>query len=166
MLNEALINDVLDEAMSYGADFAELYVEQTQTQSMDLVGGKVDKANRGQDFGIGIRLFQGTNSVYGYTNDASRDNLLKTTREIASALIGPVLKKPLNLVRQNIMNQHLVQTDLNDVPASRRVEKLRQISQVIKDYHPSISQSAAGLSERKQHVLIANTEGTLVEDTL
>ena len=165
MLNEALINDVLDEAMSYGADFAELYVEQTQTQSMDLVGGKVDKANRGQDFGIGIRLFQGTNSVYGYTNDASRDNLLKTTREIASALIGPVLKKPLNLVRQNIMNQHLVQTDLNDVPASRRVEKLRQISQVIKDYHPSISQSAAGLSERKQHVLIANTEGTLVEDT-
>ena len=32
MLNEALINDVLDEAMSYGADFAELYVEQTQTQ--------------------------------------------------------------------------------------------------------------------------------------
>ena len=61
MLNEALINDVLDEAMSYGADFAELYVEQTQTQSMDLVGGKVDKANRGKDFGIGIRLFKGTN---------------------------------------------------------------------------------------------------------
>ena len=95
MLNEALINDVLDEAMSYGADFAELYVEQTQTQSMDLVGGKVDKANRGQDFGIGIRLFQGTNSVYGYTNDASRDNLLKTTRENCLCSNRPCVKKTI-----------------------------------------------------------------------
>ena len=50
MLNEALIKDVLDEAMSLGADFAEIYVEQTESQSIDMVGGKVDKANRGQDY--------------------------------------------------------------------------------------------------------------------
>ena len=35
MLNEAIINEDLDEAMSYGADFADLYVAQTQTQSME-----------------------------------------------------------------------------------------------------------------------------------
>ena len=52
MLNEALIKDVLDEAMSLGADFAEIYVEQTESQSIDMVGGKVDKANRGQDYGL------------------------------------------------------------------------------------------------------------------
>lgn len=165
MLNEALIKDVLDEAMSLGADFAEIYVEQTESQSIDMVGGKVDKANRGQDYGVGIRLFQGTNSVYGYTNDSSRENLLKTAREIASALVGEVISKPLNLVRQNIINQHIIQTDLSEVPASRRVEKMRQVSDTIKHYHESISQSAVALSEKKQHVLIANTEGTLVEDT-
>ena len=113
MLNEALIKDVLDEAMSLGADFAEIYVEQTESQSIDMVGGKVDKANRGQDYGVGIRLFQGTNSVYGYTNDSSRENLLKTAREIASALVGEVIRKPLNLIRQNIINQHIIQTDLS-----------------------------------------------------
>ena len=165
MLNEALIKDVLDEAMSLGADFAEIYVEQTESQSIDMVGGKVDKANRGQDYGVGIRLFQGTNSVYGYTNDSSRENLLKTAREIASALVGEVIRKPLNLVRQNIINQHIIQTDLSEMPASRRVEKMRQVSDTIKHYHESISQSAVALSEKKQHVLIANTEGTLVEDT-
>ncbi|MDE5977525.1 MAG: TldD/PmbA family protein [Turicibacter sp.] len=165
MLNEQLIKDVLDEAMSFGADFAEIYVEQTKSQSIDMVGGKVDKANRGEDYGVGIRLFQGTNSVYGYTNDSSRENLLKTAREIAAALIGDVRTKPVNLTRQNIINQHIIQTDLNEVPASRRVEKLRQISETIKNYHESISQSSVGLSEKKQHVLIANTEGTFVEDT-
>ena len=165
MLSEVLIKDVLDEAMSLGADFAEIYVEQTESQSIDMIGGKVDKANRGQDYGVGIRLFQGTNSVYGYTNDSSRENLLKTAREIASALVGEVITKPINLTRHNIVNQHIIQTDLNDVPASRRIDKMRQVSEAIKNYHESISQSAVGLSEKKQHVLIANTEGTLVEDT-
>ena len=165
MLSEVLIKDVLDEAMSLGADFAEIYVEQTESQSIDMIGGKVDKANRGQDYGVGIRLFQGTNSVYGYTNDSSRENLLKTAREIASALVGEVITNPINLTRHNIVNQHIIQTDLNDVPASRRIDKMRQVSEAIKNYHESISQSAVGLSEKKQHVLIANTEGTLVEDT-
>ena len=165
MLSEVLIKDVLDEAMSLGADFAEIYVEQTESQSIDMIGGKVDKANRGQDYGVGIRLFQGTNSVYGYTNDSSRENLLKTAREIASALVGEVITKPINLTRHNIVNQNIIQTDLNDVPASRRIDKMRQVSEAIKNYHESISQSAVGLSEKKQHVLIANTEGTLVEDT-
>lgn len=148
MLSEVLIKDVLDEAMSLGADFAEIYVEQTESQSIDMIGGKVDKANRGQDYGVGIRLFQGTNSVYGYTNDSSRENLLKTAREIASALVGEVITKPINLTRHNIVNQHIIQTDLNDVPASRRIDKMRQVSEAIKNYHESISQSAVGLSEK------------------
>lgn len=165
MLSEILIKDVLDEALAFGADFAEIYVEQTQSQAIDMIGGKVDKANRGEDYGIGIRLFQGTNSVYGYTNDSSRENLLKTAREIASALVSEMRTKPINLTRQNIITQHLIQQDLNDVPASRRVDKMRQVSEIIKNYHESITQSSVGLSEKKQHVLIANTEGTLVEDT-
>ena len=165
MLSEILIKDVLDEALSFGADFAEIYVEQTQSQAIDMIGGKVDKANRGEDYGIGIRLFQGTNSVYGYTNDSSRENLLKTARDIASALMGEMRTQPINLTRQNIITQHLIQQDLNDVPASRRVDKMRQVSEIIKNYHESITQSSVGLSEKKQHVLIANTEGTLVEDT-
>ena len=135
MLSEILIKDVLDEALSFGADFAEIYVEQTQSQAIDMIGGKVDKANRGEDYGIGIRLFQGTNSVYGYTNDSSRENLLKTAREIASALMGEMRTQPINLTRQNIITQHLIQQDLNDVPASRRVDKMRQVSEIIKNYH-------------------------------
>lgn len=165
MLCESLIKDVLDEAMSYGADFAEIYVEHMESQSISMIGGKVDKANRGQDYGVGIRLFQGTNSVYGYTNDSSRDNLLKTAREIASAFLGDIITKPINLTRQHVINQHVVKLDLNDVPASQRIAKMRQMSNIIKNYHESINQSSIALSEKKQHILIANTEGTLVEDT-
>lgn len=40
MLNEALIKDVLDEAMSLGADFAEIYVEQTESNPLIWLAAK------------------------------------------------------------------------------------------------------------------------------
>lgn len=164
MLNERLIKDVLDEALSMGADFAEIFVEQTQSQSITMISHKVDKANRGQDFGIGIRLFQGIHSVYGYTNDATRDNLLKTARTLAAALMGENRVASLNLSREEIINQHVIKYNLQDIPASKRIEKMRRVSETINGYHPSISQSTVNLLEKQQNVLIANTEGLLVED--
>jgi len=165
MLNELLIKDVLDEALSTGADFAEIFVEQKESQSLMMISDKVDKANLGQDFGIGIRLFQGIRSVYGYTNDGTRDNLLKTAKTLATALSGSVQTGAIDLTRQEVLNQHLTKYDLNEIPAKNRIAKMRQVSETIKNYHPLISQSRVNLLENKQHVLIANTEGLLVEDT-
>jgi len=165
MLNELLIKDVLDEAVSTGADFAEIFVEQKESQSLLMISHKVDKANLGRDFGIGIRLFQGTNSVYGYTNDPSRDNLLKTAKTLAAALSGAVVIKPIDLTRQEIINQHLIKYDLHEIPAKTRIDKMRYCSEIITKYDSRISQSKVNLSEKKQHVLIANTEGLLIEDT-
>ena len=46
--------------------------------------------------------------------------------------MGEMRTQPINLTRQNIITQHLIQQDLNDVPASRRVDKMRQVSEIIK----------------------------------
>ena len=82
----------------------------------------------------------------------TRDNLLKTAREIASALVGDIITKPLNLVRQNIINQHVIKTDLNEVPASLRMAKMRQVSETIKNYHESISQSSVLGYQKKNNM--------------
>ncbi|MGL4337359.1 MAG: TldD/PmbA family protein [Turicibacter sp.] len=165
MVDQSVIADVIFEALSSGADFAEIFIEDCETQSISMVGSKVDKANRGQDYGIGIRLFKQTNCVYGYTNDSSRENLLKTARELAAALKGDLIHTPLNLERDYILNQHLIQTDLHKVSAKQRIDKMRHASELIKKYDATISQSTVTLSESKQHILIANSEGKFVEDT-
>ena len=165
MLNDLLIKDVLDEGLSMGADFAEIFVEQTRSQSILMVSHKVDKVNQGQDFGVGIRLFKEHASVYGFTNDISRDNLLKTTKTLAAALIGKTQVKALDLTRKDVINRHFVKYDLSDIPAQDRVAKMRQASETMKNYHPLITQSTVNLMEKRQHVLIANTEGVLVEDS-
>ena len=77
MLSPAIAKDVIDHAMFLGADFAELFVEQSRTHSIELISNEIDKINGGIDFGIGIRLFFGTKVLYGYTNSTDKKELLK-----------------------------------------------------------------------------------------
>ena len=68
MLNSVTAKAVIDHALFLGADFAELFVEHHQTNTVQIASGEVDKVNSGIDFGIGIRLFFGHKVLYGYTN--------------------------------------------------------------------------------------------------
>ena len=167
MLNQLLIQDILDEGINRGADFAEIFVEDSESRTLSMVSSKLDSANRGQDFGIGIRLLCGVQAVYGYTNDPSRESLLKTVRTLAAALTSKsgAAVEALDLRRQEIVNRHLVTHDLNQVPSNRRLDVLRRASEKVKGYHESISQSSVSLMEKRQNILVANSEGVLAEDS-
>ena len=56
-----------------------------------MIDGKIESSLSGRDFGIGIRIFKDLYSVYGYTNDMTEENLLKTARKIAEAVKGEAL---------------------------------------------------------------------------
>jgi TldD protein len=99
LLSENVITDVLLAALSTGGDFAEIFMEDTYSTQIRMLDGAVDEAVSGRDFGVGIRIFQGWQSVYAYTNDVSREGLIKTAREAAAALRGVPAGKTVVLAR-------------------------------------------------------------------
>src|SRR5687768_12940043 len=86
MLNETLVQRVLQAALSEGGDFAELFVENKIIQNISMVGGKVDKARSGRDYGIGIRIFNGLDYLYTYTNNDSEDHLIEIATLLSQTL--------------------------------------------------------------------------------
>ena len=84
MFDTELANDILTLACDKGADFAEIFAENNQKSSISLINGRVEKVSGGIDSGLGLRLFKDGRVIYIYTNDMSRDNLLKMTAEAAS----------------------------------------------------------------------------------
>ena len=86
MLDKRVIEDVLYAALSRGGDFAEVFVEDKYNGSMKMVGGILESSISGRDYGVGIRIFDKYNSIYAYTNDSSRENLIKVAKEAAQAL--------------------------------------------------------------------------------
>ena len=71
---------VIDLALDHGADFCDLFVENTRTQNLRVKNNIVESVNQGIDFGVGIRLIYGTEVIYGYTNSADENELLRVAK--------------------------------------------------------------------------------------
>lgn len=161
----ALVQEVLSQALAKGADFAEIFVEERYRSSLSLLDSKMKDATSGRDFGAGIRAFYGTNAVYSYTNDLSRDGLLKAARTVADAgstdtpqaTVAPFQKVEASPVTQ-------AQIHPLEVPKSRKVEIIKQCDQYARAFDPLIQQVEVNLIEWVQRILVANSQGVLAED--
>jgi TldD protein len=85
MLNREIVSKVLQTAKAGGADWAELFMEDTITSSLRTLNGTLKDATGGNEYGAGIRVLYGTKVVYAYTNDCSESGLLEIAESIARA---------------------------------------------------------------------------------
>src|SRR5690625_3950828 len=91
MLETAVYSALLARARAAGADFAEVYVERWRRRHLRTVDARVAEATSGIQLGAGIRLFFGTDVIYGYTNsldERSLTGLLDSLAQLKGADTG------------------------------------------------------------------------------
>ena len=164
MLSQATIEKVLNAAVETGGDFAEIFVEDKTSSSFTMIGGILEKAVSGRDFGVGIRIFKGYFSVYAYTNDSSEDNLIKVARSASQAITGQKQDMVMDLRKMAIHNAHEIKILPNSLSKKHKVNWMRRAHEAASSYDPAITQTNISFNDYVQNVLIANTEGTYVED--
>src|SRR5690606_21497479 len=166
MLSPSVIEDVLTAALSTGGDFSEVFVEDRFSNNMTLQSGRLEKSISGRDFGVGIRIFKGLQSVYAYTNDFTKEGLIKAAKTAAQAIQGASSDKTtiIPLEKEIIQTAHPIELMPNSVEKTRKLAVLRKANDIVTSYHESISQAVIRLIDEEQNVLIANSEGKFVED--
>ena len=164
MLEKSLVEKILNEALSTGGDFAEIFVEKKNNCGLYMIDGKIESSLSGRDFGIGIRIFKDLYSVYGYTNDMTEENLLKTARKIAEAVKGTRADITINLLKQDIENYNKIEIYPETVLKKNKIDIMRRGYTAAKEYDFEISQVRVSYSDSKQNILVANSEGIWAED--
>lgn len=164
MLTERLVTDVMLAALSSGGDFAEIFMEDTYNTNIRMLNGTVEEGVSGRDYGVGIRIFQGFRSVYAYTNDASRENLMKVALEAAAALTGTPQLKSIVLARLGVEKFNPVRLEPRQIGQNDKVDIMRRAHTAASTYDQQISQVAINYLDTDQNVFIANSEGLMVED--
>ncbi len=166
MLNSVTAKAVIDHALFLGADFAELFVEHHQTNTVQIASGEVDNVNSGIDFGIGIRLFFGHKVLYGYTNSTDETELKRVTSLLAAKDKREQIASAgsLNLNRYPI--QHGCSMPLSkDANLDSKIAFLLKVDQAARAESEYISQFIGSVLQREQQVSIFNSEGLHVDDT-
>lgn len=164
MLKRSSVENIITAALETGADFAELYAERTEQGSIGMVNGRVETAQSGLSCGAGVRLFFGTQAIYGYANDMSEKNLIQIARGCAEAMKISVQHSRKNwreTVRPCINPIRILP---KNTAKSQKAEYLRLAAEAAKAYSPSITQTRTGFLEVSKHVLVANSEGIWGEE--
>jgi len=164
MLSQSTVNSILETATSRGAEFAEVFVEDSTSNNIALLDRKIDQINAGNAFGVGIRLIAGDEVYYGYSSDERDETLLNLTRNLAGSLQAGEPGNVRQFRPEAVADRHMVRKDPAAVSKHDRVDLLRRMDDLTRKHGEAIRQVAAGMAEKKRSVLIANSEGLWVED--
>ena len=149
MLKKSVVEHTLEAALETGADFAELYVEQTKRNHIAMVNGQVETALGGLDYGAGIRLFCGNRVIYAFVNDTSEENLVRTAREMASTVKGTHLLRLPDWKTRQWQNINPIFVLPDDVEKRKKADYLAAASAAAFAYDPAITQTRRRLGRRK-----------------
>jgi len=108
MLERNIIEKVLKEALTTNADFAEVFIEDKFQTDATLLSSKIQGVNNSKEFGIGVRVGKGYQSVYGYTNSPKEEDLLKLASDLAQSFPGEQVGIEFSLEEMKVGNLHPV----------------------------------------------------------
>ena len=165
LLEKKLIEELLEAGLSRGADFSEVFVENTQSSMLQSLSGRLEAVNSSKSFGIGIRVAKRYKTVYGYTNSKNPEDLHKLADDLSKSFDGEALTTRKPLMELEVGNRHGVQIKPNEVSLEEKVNYIKKAYKAAEEYDNAIKQVIVGLSDSTQEVLIANSEGRFVTET-
>lgn len=155
LVADSILRKVIDVALAKGADFAEVYVEDTRRRQFTYLGGRPERAISGHSLGAGIRLFSGTEQTYTYTNDLSEEGLLRAASQAAAALAAG---KPAVPVTPSAF-ETFGRNEYMRAGTEQQWDALRLMDQTARQYSSLITQVHAEMSETFKFVQVFNSEG-------
>ncbi len=162
MLSKNELQTLLGLGLETGADFSEIFLEDTYSGRISVNNGDVIAVSSGNTYGVGVRLLKGIDEVYGYANDTSYASIEKLMLTLRGSFDSePFKAKPLG-EKQPFVNNIKIPYDA--LTPKEKSQTLIELSNMIKDHDSKIIQAGATLIEWEQKVLIANSNGIYQDD--
>jgi len=158
---------ILDLAKARGADFAELFVEETRFSSLVLRDRKIESATAGTEFGIGVRMIWGSQVLYGHTSREDEDSLSRLVADLAAARPrnGAGLDLGATISGDAKYGQNLSKfVHPHDASKDGRLDALRLADETARSISSKVAQVSSSVLHRHSKIAIFNSEGLDVSD--
>ena len=155
---------VLKKTLSGGGEFADIFIERSTPFSVVCEDGKIEKVISGLDCGAGVRLINGRRTAYAYTNDVTTDSLLEIADAVRQTASTGDYYASIKLVRKNPKKDFPIKKSPETVSAADKVALVLQANTVARSLDRRIRQATVMYRENRQQVVIANSDGAMVED--
>ena len=160
MISKKLAIDVLNEALATGADYAEIFYEDSHTHGVSIENGKVEASNSNSLCGVGLRLLKNSQCVYGYTNDLSKKGLLALANSLSKSFNDKRLITVEKLDMIKAKNRNPVKHSYDDVPLEEKIALVKEgIDEINSLNDPRIVRTIGAFGDNIRFVAVFNSKG-------
>ncbi len=165
MISKNLATQVINEGLSTGCDFVEIFLEETESESISCDNDVIETVSNSTIYGAGIRLIKELKSVYGYTNDITRKGLMKLVTSLKASFQGERIKycsTPIKKMR--LSKKHNPKIPYSTYSKEQKIALLKRCALKM-NIDEKIVRRVVSINNTNQKVWIFNSEGKQVEDT-
>ena len=164
MISREICQRVLQKAVSTGADYAEIFAENTVNHSINMIGSSVDSIKDTVIAGAAVRVYKGLRSVMASTVDTSETGLLRCAESAADALGQS--DAPIDIVlKERIFGDiHPIRIVPSSVSNKEKVAILKEGYFAAKEYDSAITQVTGTLLDVDHNIMLATSEGLYTQD--
>ena len=164
MISREICQRVLQKAVSTGADYAEIFAENTVNHAINMIASKVDSIKDTVIAGASVRVYKGLRSVMASTVDTSESGLLRCAESAADALGQS--DAPIDIVlKERIFGDiHPIRIVPSSVSNAEKVSILKEGYFAAKEYDTAITQVTGTLLDVDHNILLATSEGLYTQD--
>ena len=159
------IQQVLQMALSEGGDYADLFFEDSLSNSLQLRDGHVNSVSSGMDFGVGVRVLSGDRTGYAYVENTHLKDLLRAAKTAAAIAMQDRFTAPIGLNWKEMPRQYYQSLRAWDsVRVEERMPYLQRLNERVHALDERVSKVVVGLSDGSSRILFANSEGQVSAD--
>ena len=168
-VTESLIRDALGVALAKGGDYADVFFQHRVGSTMALEDGEVNRAFASVDLGVGVRVVKGDQTGYGYTEELTLEAIKNAAATAASIADGPSRDAPA-IFRADpgpggaFPARYLLKRGWEDVSPKEKLPFLLALNERTFKADPRVKKVSVGFSDEHGAVLVADSNGRLVED--
>ena len=163
--SKAVAMEILNEGLSSGADYAEIYYQDNRTHAYSRRFKKVYSVTSGRTCGVGIRLIQDKRQVYGYTSDLSKSSLMKLAKELSYGFDGERILTVSSLKeKKKKKNLTPIQISHSAWDEEKKLSYLEDGEKCAYAVSEKIQDVSVGLHEEDEHVEVYNSDGIIIQD--
>ena len=164
MISREVCQRVLKAAVATGADYAEIFAENTVNHSISMIANKVDSIRDTVIAGAAVRVFKGLRSVMASTVDLSESGLIRCAEKAADALGQGDAQLEIVLRERLFGDIHPVVTCPASVSNKEKIDILKAGYFAAREYDPAVVQATGSLADVDHNILIATSEGLYTQD--
>ena len=160
MISKKLAIEVLNKMLKTGADYSEIFYEDSVGDSVTIENGKVSTSSTGITSGVGLRILKENQCVYGYTSDLTKKGLMSLADSLNKSFNGKQTLFVDHLDMIKCKNRNPINKSYKSLTQEEKIGLVKEGTNAIKELKdPRIVRYIGVFGNNYRFVAIFNSKG-------